>query len=256
MPSPSSPPLESSWHQDWFDQDYLRLYSHRDPAEARHFLDLLEEAHGFRADGDPAPRVLDLACGSGRHTRELARRGFRVLGLDWSRVLLDEALRQGGTALYLRGDMHHPPLAPVFDWVLSLFTSFGYNREDERNASLLQAMTGLPRPGGRLLIDYLNPAWLREHLVPESTRQVGDWEVREEREIDKADNMVRKVIRFGPKGAEARVIHEAVKLYDPEWFVSRARRLGCSLEAHLGDLDGAPYRGDSPRSILLFRRAS
>lgn len=256
MPNQPSPRIDSSWHQDWFDEDYLALYRHRDPAEARAFLDLLEREHGFRADGDPAPRVLDLACGSGRHTREVARRGFRAVGLDWSPPLLRAARREGGPACYIRGDMHHPPLAPVFDWVLSLFTSFGYSREDPRNEALLSAMAGLPRPGGRLLIDFLNPAHLRRHLVPESRRRAGDLDVHESRQIDEEHNMVRKAIRLAAPGRETRVIHEAVKLYEPEWFVSRLAGQGYRVTAHLGDLAGAPWNGDSPRSILLLRRAA
>jgi SAM-dependent methyltransferase len=254
FPAPSD-----RWHQHWFDNDYLQLYAHRDEREAECLLEQLRHEYGLlplRADGSPA-RVLDAGCGAGRHSRMLARAGFRVAGLDRSAELLAEAARTGSPEagpgpLFLRGDLEALPFRGHFDWVLSLFTSFGYAPEDAVNERIFRGLLEMVAPQGRLVLDYLNPAHLRATLVPESRRRVGDWDVVERRHLDPARNMVVKEIHFGPGDAAPRRVVEAVKLYEPAWFLERSP--GFTLRAHLGSVDGRPWKTDSERSLLLLER--
>jgi SAM-dependent methyltransferase len=73
-----------AWYKEWFGEDYLDLYAHRDAGEAREHVDFVERL--FEESRPHA--VLDLACGAGRHTRELRKRGYRGLGTDLSLTLL------------------------------------------------------------------------------------------------------------------------------------------------------------------------
>lgn len=248
------------WHRDWFDRDYLRLYSHRDAEEAAGCLSWLQAEHGLlprRADGSWT-RVLDAGCGAGRHSLLLARRGFRVLGLDWSPELLAEARRGARrwnpdpAPQFVRGDLGRPPLRAGFDWVLSLFTSFGYSEDDRTNERVLSGLQRLVAPGGRLLVDFLNPLALRAELVPESRRQVDGLDVLEKRRIDEGSGMVVKEIEFGEPGLPRRRVVERVKLYEPDWFLRRSEGFG--LLAHAGTLEGAPWTPRSGRSLLLLER--
>lgn len=246
------------WHRDWFDQDYLLLYSHRDHREADLFLDTLSRDHGFHPlDDTGAPvRVLDLGCGNGRHSLELARRGFRSVGLDWSADLLAVAHAADPEGRFLRGDMDHPPLKPVFHWVLNLFTSFGYHREDGRNRRRLERMAALVRPGGHLVIDYLNPAQVEAGLVEYGERRVGPLGVREWRRIDREHNRVVKDLELDHGEGRVRRVREAVKLYGHRWFTGILEPLGFRRLAHLGHYDGRPYTESAdepcPRSILVL----
>ncbi len=266
----------SNWHRRWFDEDYLKLYAHRSPREAAVFIDLLQNRFGLVPEiGGSATLVLDLGCGDGRHLKELCRRGFRVVGLDWSPVLLRKGRSELGRALrgqrpaeeaaaqrpagpgsgaFVRGDMRRPPFGPRFGWVLSLFSSFGYDERDEANEALLRRMSKLVAERGRLVIDYLNPPQLKKELVPLSLRTVDEWEVREERRIITELNMVEKRISFGRPAEAPRCVRERVKLYAHRWFVDRLEVEGFRLLAHLGDHEGGPWRESGPRSILVLRR--
>jgi hypothetical protein len=152
----------------------------------------------------------------------------------------------------VRGDLGRPPLRQGAGLVLSLFTSLGYLDDDEANAHVWRGLLGLPRPGGRLILDYLNPAWVKAQLVAHSVRRVGDWEVREERRLLPQTRQVEKTLSFGPPHQPPRQVLERVKLYGPEWFLAPALERKCRVLAHLGDLDGSPWTMDSPRSILVL----
>lgn len=246
----------SHWHRSWFDQDYLKLYRHRDPSEAEGFLSTLEH-EGMLLPPDAGP-CLDLGCGSGRHSHLLAARGYRVLALDWSEDLLREGqntkAQASGSPWFLRGDLHRMPLKQGAAQVFSLFSSFGYHESDERNRQCWLDYLDLPRPGGRLIFDYLNPHWLRASLVPESERELDGLLIRERRCINETLNMVEKRIRIVHKDGRMRDALERVKLYPPESFLEPALRQGYRLLGHWGSLDGREWAADSQRSILLLER--
>jgi SAM-dependent methyltransferase len=240
-----------NWHRAWFDQDYLALYPHRDPAEAETLLDTLSSA-GLLPEPATGGPVLDLGCGAGRHSRALARRGHRVIGLDWSLPLLLKARADGNEVAWVRGDMGRPPFRRGAGLVLSLFTSLGYSDDDAENARVWRGVLGLPRPGGRLVLDYLNPVQLERGLVPRSRRTAGEWVVDEERCLLPASRQVQKILRFGPPGGPRREVVERVKLYGPDWFHEPARAAGFRRLAHWGDLHGAPWTDQSPRSLQVW----
>src|SRR5215510_15203422 len=84
------PEKQSQWFESWFDSPYYhKLYAHRDRAEAAAFVDALVR----ELRPDPGSTMLDLGCGTGRHARRLAARGFTVTGLDLSERSLRHARR-------------------------------------------------------------------------------------------------------------------------------------------------------------------
>ena len=90
----------TEWFEEWFGEEYLHLYPHRDEAEAARAAELLQANLPWRAD----LRILDVGCGAGRHTRALAQAGARVTGIDLSRTLLGHARHCSG-ATFARADM-------------------------------------------------------------------------------------------------------------------------------------------------------
>ncbi len=138
-----------AWYKEWFGEEYLELYAHRDRGEAERHVDFVQARFG----GERPRAVLDLACGAGRHTAALRQRGCRALGVDLSLTLLSQSPELPRVA----GDMRCLPFADAtFDWVLNFFTSFGYFESERENFRVLEEMVRVMRPGGRFLIDLFN----------------------------------------------------------------------------------------------------
>ena len=246
----------SDWYKTAFRFDYLRVYPHRNDEEARRQVDFLLE----RLDNAPPCDVLDLGCGDGRHSLELARRGYRVTGLDLSEELLGRARRrtsdEGLDITFIRGDMRDAPGVSAFDLVVNFFTSFGYFSEDRENARVLDAIARSLRPGGRFLMDYLNRAYVISTLVPEDRKNVEGMEVEQRRWItgdpSEAGNHVRinKHVRIREGGVE-RNYDESVRMYTLEELDAMMDLAGLKVAQTFGDFDGRPVSDDTPRNILI-----
>ena len=246
----------SDWYKTAFRFDYLRVYPHRNDEEARLQVDFLLE----RLDNAPPCDVLDLGCGDGRHSLELARRGYRVTGLDLSEDLLDRArsrtVDEGLDVTFIQSDMRDAPGVSAFDLVVNFFTSFGYFSEDRENARVLDAIARSLRSGGRFLMDYLNRAYVISTLVPEDRRNVEGMEVEQRRWItgdpSEAGGHVRinKHVRIREGGVE-RNYDESVRMYTLEELDAMMDLAGLKVAQTFGDFDGRPVSDDAPRNILI-----
>jgi D-alanine-D-alanine ligase len=168
--------LEAHVRPDWWHEIFDALYLKTDG-------DVFENAANTVADVDalvagaalsPGDRVLDLCCGQGRHTIELARRGFRsVTGIDLSHYLIELARQRaaaaGAAVNFLEGDARHCDLHDrAFDCVTILGNSFGYFEAPEEDAELLRRAHDLLRQGGRLALDLVDGEWLRVNFEKRS----------------------------------------------------------------------------------------
>ncbi len=239
--------MPDDWFEDWFGEEYLALYEHRDHHEAREVVALMAERMG-EAD---AP-VLDLACGAGRHQRTLCDRGWWTVGLDLSPSLLRAARAEDATAPLVRADMRLLPFADAsFALVVNLFTSFGYFRDDAQHLRVLADVARVIRPGGWFVLDYLHAEQVRQSLVTRDERTVGTVTVEQEREISADGRFVRKMITIGDLG---RTFVERVRLFEPSELEALCTDAGFVVDAMLGDYDGSPLRTGAPRVILFARR--
>ena len=163
----AAPQSQPEWFASWFDSPhYHRLYAHRDESEAVAFVDRLIRQLEPR-DG---AAVLDLGCGSGRHSRGLAARGFRVTGIDLSAESLERARRRPGPYVrFVEQDMRRPFGTRTFDCVLSLFTSFGYFEDRMDHLTVIRNIATSLKPGGTVVLDYLNVDHVQKHLVAHET---------------------------------------------------------------------------------------
>lgn len=108
--------------------------------------------------------VLDVCCGTGRHARGLARRGYRVTGLDASAYALEQARRADPTSRYVQGDIRAlDTFETRFDSVLLLWQSFG-NFDEASNLAILQQIRDVLNPRGRFVLDIYNRAFFEAHL--------------------------------------------------------------------------------------------
>ncbi|WJH32496.1 methyltransferase domain-containing protein [Paenibacillus sp. CC-CFT747] len=241
----------TDWYEESFGEDYLLVYKHRDAkgakVEVHNMIRWLQLAKGSR--------VLDLCCGMGRHSLALAECGFRVTGMDLSSVLLQEARRRdtGRKITWVEGDMRQVPLEGPYHAVVNLFTSFGYFDDDEQNEAVFHEIHRLLEPGGRFIVDFLNPDHVARHLVPESVRTEGAVTIRENRIIE--NGFVRKTITLEETGKPPRHYTEQVKLYRLKDFRAFAGKSGLRLDCIYGGYNGEPYHeNESPRIILVGSR--
>jgi SAM-dependent methyltransferase len=234
------------WYKDWFGEEYLELYSHRDESEAGEHVDFVA-----RHLAGPRPRaVLDLACGAGRHTAALRRRGYRTLGLDLSLTLLARMRARG--LPQVAGDMRRLPFTDgSFDWVLSFFTSFGYFERERENFRVLEEIVRVLPAGGRFLIDLMNPGTAIGHLKPRDVEPLEDGMAEIERSYDPASQRINKRITVRSSTEPPRTFFESVRLYQPEEVTIGLRWAGLEVDALFGNFQGDPYARDSERLILI-----
>lgn len=230
---------------------YEALYAHRDDQEARQLSELIHQ----RFPPSEYPRLLDLACGRGRHTLNFARLGYAMTGLDLSPRALSIAREKHASqhleADFILGDMRDP-LPVTFDGIVNLFTSFGYFEDDAMNRAVLQSIRSMIRPGGFLVLDYLNERWVRQTLVPRETGSLPSCDYLIERWI--SGSMVMKKITTSRPGSSSMEFNEQVKLYGNEWFTRELEALGFRITERLGGYDGSAF--DPERSPRLLTIAS
>lgn len=234
-----------AWFKEWFGEEYLELYAHRDESEAERHVDFVERCLGGTRQPDA---VLDLACGAGRHTLALRRRGYRALGIDLSLTLL---ARMHGPKV--AGDMCRLPFAAEsFDWVLNFFTSFGYFERERENFLVLEEIVRVLTPGGRFLIDIMNPGPVLAGLTPHEVQDLdGGRRVEVERWFDAEKMRINKRISVSDPGRPARTYLESVRVYQPDEVVIGLRWAGLEVDRLFGNFHGDSYERDSERLILV-----
>lgn len=243
----------AEWFRDWFGETYLSLYPHRDEDEAEAGVQLFRRV----SEPEPGARVLDLACGYGRHLEKLLGAEFRTVGLDLSaRLLQDAAKRPGVAGSLVRGDMRHLPFRDgTFDALVNFFTSFGYFASAEEDALVVREMRRVLRPGATFLLDYMNAPSVIANLEPETELEQDGRRVRQRRWIEAGQ--VIKQIEIFPSGEDGggevgtpEVFHERVRLYEPEELRSLLASHGLEVRTRFGDYDGTPFDPQSPRLLL------
>jgi SAM-dependent methyltransferase len=239
---------EDTWFSTWFNQDYLKLYAHRDESEARLMTDLVSA----RVQGLGSGLTLDLACGAGRHLSYLSAQQ-RTIGLDLSPWLLDVARERNAGDGLVRADMRSLPFrSEAFTLVANLFTSFGYFADDADSAHVLEEVFRVTRRGGWLVLDFLNAAHTRRSVVPFDGKQIGRLRVEQRRRITTSGRFVVKNIRLD--GAE-KEFTERVRLFEPADLLAMVRATGFIVTDLVGDYAGAPLTPQSPRAIVFARRS-
>jgi SAM-dependent methyltransferase len=149
------------------------------------------------------------------------------------------------------------PFEPqTFGLVLNLFTSFGYFTDDRDNLQVLREVSRILRPDGYLVMDLINPVYLRGNLVPESSRTTPSGrEVRESRRIVEPGSRVEKTISFeDDNGATVRIV-ESVRLYQPQEIANMAVKSGLKVMRRFGDFDSRGPGTDAPRAIYILQKA-
>jgi SAM-dependent methyltransferase len=201
--------LEKAWYEDWFNSPYYhKLYFERDDNEAAAFIRILID----HLKPKPGSRILDVACGKGRHSRILASMGFEVTGIDLSTNSIEYA-RQFETDLlnFYVHDMRLPFRGNYFDYTFNFFTSFGYFKTRREHDDVFRTIAKGLKPAGIFILDYLNVHYAEDHLKKDEVKQIGgttyeilrwDDETHFYKKITVTDNLLKNPIAYIEKVAK------------------------------------------------------
>lgn len=244
------------WWRDVFDRPtFLALYQRADLERASRQTDQVLAL----LDLHPPARVLDVCSGYGRHSVELARRGFAVTGVDISTFQVAQAVRLAADAgvrpAFVVGDARALPLAGPFDAAINMFLSFGYFATDAESQAMLDGIARVLRPGGRLLVDF----WNREHEIRAFQPTVLDRRDDEILEIEDWSfdalagrlNWTNTVIF--PDGRREAWSH-SIRAFTVAEVRAMLETAGFRLVALYGSLDGEPYTLDAEAAIFVAER--
>ena len=231
-----------TWYQEWFGEEYLELYSHRDEEEARQQVAFVRSRFG-QIRGP----ILDLACGSGRHVKELQSAGYDAVGCDLSYTMLRVGIDEYGEMPVARADMRSLPFCTAsFAALVNFFTSFGYFATEEENRGVVSEMARVLQTGAMFLFDYLNVHRELEKLVQREIRETPSGTVGIERWFDASDRSLNKRITIGDK----RYL-ERVRGYDLDEITTMFTAAGLQIQSAFGDFDGSAFTRSSQRLILV-----
>lgn len=161
-----------NWYQDWFDSSYYhKLYFERDTAEAEAFIQRLLQ----HLAPPPQSRMLDVACGKGRHSITLAQGGYDVTGIDISARSIAYAQQFETDRLhFFVHDMRRSFWINYFHFAFNFFTSFGYFATRREHDDAMRTIAASLQPGGTVLFDYLNLHYTEANLVHNEVKTIDE----------------------------------------------------------------------------------
>lgn len=241
-------PEADIWYASWFDTPYYHiLYKERNYREAQIFMDNLTHYLNLPEKA----KVLDLACGKGRHAIYLNQLGYDVIGADLSENSIAEANKNANETLHFVVHDKRIPFEEKFDAIFNLFTSFGYFENEEDNLQTLIAIKESLSDYGFAVIDFMNVHTVLENLIPEETKEVDGITFQIKRYF--ADSFIIKEIDFVDQGREYH-FEEKVKAYTLDDFKRMMEQAGIYLLDTFGDYKLKKFhKNTSERLIMIFK---
>jgi len=237
------------WYKSWFGTRYYALlYGHRNERDAQLWVDAIlgrwNLPHGAS--------VLDMACGRGRHAAWFHERGMQVTGIDISATSIAEARALHGGVEFHVHDMREPFADQQFDAVTCLFTSLGYFDTIDDDRKVLQAAFGALKPGGHLVIDFMNTPRVLRHLVPEERLEHEGIRFHIERWVE-ANTIVKRISI--QDGSHTEVFEERVQALQPDTIDALVAEAGFELlDRTDGPIPEAYSPDHSERCVFWMKR--
>lgn len=246
-----------AWYLDFFRADYLNVYGHMFTDERA------EKESSFVAgalDLKPGAQVLDLCCGQGRHAVQLAKRGFKVTGLDlnpdYVQLAQQAAIASNVSIETVAADMREIPFHNKFDAIVNMYSSFGYLESEAEDLKVLQSAAEALKSGGMLLLDMLNREWAIDNYIQ------NDWHIGadrtlyvERRDLDLATSRMHvHFIVVDPKGGRRESIGHNTRLYTLTEMTRLLEGVGFHVTAVFGGFERDVYSIGTRRMIVIARK--
>jgi SAM-dependent methyltransferase len=239
--------IENNWFESWFDSPfYHKLYYQRDFSEAELFIRNLHKFLKLKEN----LKVLDLACGKGRHALNLSQLGLSVTGLDIAPNSIDEAKKLENQNLSFDvHDMREVYKSSKFDVIFNLFTSFGYFDDDSDNIRVLNAVNSMLTEKGILVIDFLNARKVIKTLVKKEQKTIDDTCFYLERSY--TGSHIIKTINFEDK-EQVFNFTERVQAIHYEDFIAMFQQTGFKLIKSFGDYHLNEFNPENSNRLILI----
>lgn len=244
--------MSKKWFHNWFNSPFYHiLYKKRDEEEAEHFIDNLCSYLKPQADA----RMLDIACGRGRHAIYLNKKEYDVTGIDLSFGSIKFAQQFENKRLhFLVHDMRYAFYINYFDFAFNLFTSFGYFETDREHINALKAFRKSLKKDGVLVLDYMNSQKIINHLVERETKEIDDITFHICRTVE--NGKIVKTIDFEHKKKQF-YYKEEVKDYKLADFEKLFEAAGLTITETFGDYELRPFDvNQSDRLIFICKKAA
>ncbi|ARV08432.1 SAM-dependent methyltransferase [Winogradskyella sp. PC-19] len=236
------------WYASWFDTPYYHiLYKDRDYTEAQAFMDNLTEYLNLPENG----KILDLACGKGRHSIYLNKLGYQVTGIDLSEQSILHAKQFENETLKFNVHDMTKPYPETFDAIFNLFTSFGYFETEECDLYTIKSIKEELNEFGFGVIDFMNSEFIIDNLVAEDTKTVDGILFLQQRHVE--NGYIIKDISFTADGEDFK-FQERVKAFTLKDFEILFEKAGVHLLEVFGDYKLSKYYPKtSERLIMIFK---
>jgi SAM-dependent methyltransferase len=235
--------------KDWFNSDYYHtLYDYRNESEAWLFLNNLL----IQLQIPEKSKIWDLCCGNGRHSAFLNSKNMIVTGTDLSENNIHCASsRNLANAAFYVHDMRHMFYSNAFDYVLNLFTSFGYFDSINDDKRVLRNVFYALKPGGLFILDYLNAPHVINTLVKEEQIEKKNIIFSVQRIYD--GEFIRKKIKVSDKDKDL-FFEEKVRAFEAWQIIDLAQKCGLKHLNTWGNYTLDNYNNKSTRMILCFKK--
>ncbi len=243
---------EQAWYKDWFNSSfYHKLYFERDEKEAETFIKKLIN----HLNPAPGSRILDVACGKGRHSKILASLGFDVTGIDLSAdsIAFAKKFEKGNLSFYVH-DMRLPFWINYFDYAFNFFTSFGYFKTRREHDDAIRSIAKSLKPAGIFVIDYLNVHCAEKNLVHDEIKKIGDTTYDIHRWDDET-HFYKKITVTDPLLKEPLTCTERVAKLSLGDFTDMLSYQGMQVQEVFGNYSLEKYDvKNTPRLIIVAKR--
>ena len=239
---------KSTWYASWFDTPFYHiLYKDRDHKEAETFMYNLTNYLNIPEGG----KILDLACGKGRHAVYLNSIGYDVTGVDLSKNSIKFAKKFENETLHFEVHDMCEPYKKKFDAVFNLFTSFGYFENDDSNLKTIKAIKEDLNEVGFGVIDFMNSDHVTKNLILEETKVIEGIEFHLKRYVK--NGYIFKDISFN-HGGEDYFYQERVRAFNLSDFETLFEKAGVYLLDIFGDYKLRKFDAmESSRLIMIFK---
>lgn len=243
--------MQRKWFQYWFNSPYYHiLYQQRNDAEAEFFIDNLTNFLKPKASA----KILDIACGKGRHAIYLNKKGFDATGIDLSAQSIKYAKQFENQHLhFLVHDMRKLFYINYFDVALNIFTSFGYFDTEKEHVDALKTFRKCLNLHGTLVLDYFNTEKIIRNLNACETKTLDGIRFNITKTV--SEKKVIKKINFEDKGQHFQ-FEERVQAFDLKDFKQMLQQAGMVITHIFGDYNLTPFDEEqSDRLILICKKA-